>query len=90
MSRRIANTDRAPLNPSYSQAVHAAGLVFVSGQAGIDPATGEPAGDSIQSQTRQARTNIATILDAGGQLDRQVRQRHIHPRRPGRLPRHER
>jgi 2-iminobutanoate/2-iminopropanoate deaminase len=66
MSRSVVNTDRAPLNPSYSQAVRAAGLVFVSGQAGFDPATGELAGDTVQEQTRQALKNIAAILDAAG------------------------
>jgi 2-iminobutanoate/2-iminopropanoate deaminase len=66
MPRRVINTDRAPLNPSYSQAVHASGLVFVSGQAGFDPATGELAGDTVQEQTRQALKNIEAILDAAG------------------------
>jgi 2-iminobutanoate/2-iminopropanoate deaminase len=41
-------------------------LVFVSGQAGRDPASGRLAGDTIEAQTEQVLKNIATILDAAG------------------------
>ena len=41
MSRQIITTDAAPKSAAYSQAVVAAGLVFVSGQAALDPETGE-------------------------------------------------
>lgn len=51
---------------AYSQAVKAQGLVFVSGQLGIDPATGELAGDTVQEQATQALKNIAHILQAAG------------------------
>ena len=45
-------------------------LVFISGQLGIDPATNEVAGDSVEAQTRQALMNIAGILeDAGTNLE---------------------
>lgn len=59
-----------PNNATYSQAVRLGGLIFVSGQLGVDPATGQLA-DGIQQQTRQAIDNIATILAAAGtSLDR--------------------
>jgi reactive intermediate/imine deaminase len=51
---------------AYSQAVKANGLIFVSGQLGIDPATGELAGPSAGEQTAQALKNIKYILDAAG------------------------
>jgi 2-iminobutanoate/2-iminopropanoate deaminase len=41
-------------------------LVFVSGQAGRDPATGRLAGPDIETQTEQVLRNIATILEAAG------------------------
>jgi 2-iminobutanoate/2-iminopropanoate deaminase len=66
MSRDCVNTDAAPKSASYSQAVKAAGLVFVSGQAGFDPVTGELAGSTIQQQTRQCLKNVSAILDAAG------------------------
>jgi 2-iminobutanoate/2-iminopropanoate deaminase len=50
----------------YSQAVKAAGLVFVSGQGPFDPATGAVVGATIQEQTRQALKNVAAILEAAG------------------------
>src|SRR4029077_19390899 len=52
--------------PPYSQAVKAAGLVFVSGTAPQDPATGAIKGVTIQEQTRQCLTNVAAILQAAG------------------------
>jgi 2-iminobutanoate/2-iminopropanoate deaminase len=74
MSRRIVFTDKAAKPPAtYSQAVVAAGLVFVSGTAPVDPATGQFKGATIQEQTRACLTNIAAILEAAGSsLDKAV------------------
>jgi 2-iminobutanoate/2-iminopropanoate deaminase len=67
MPRQIVFTTNAAKPPaSYSQAVKAAGLVFVSGTAPHDPASGRIVGTTIQEQTRQCLTNIAAILDAAG------------------------
>jgi 2-iminobutanoate/2-iminopropanoate deaminase len=67
MARQIVSTPKAPKPPAtYSQAVKAAGLVFVSGTSPHDPATGTIAGTTIQEQTRQCLTNIAAILEAAG------------------------
>ena len=64
MTKSILHTENAPSFPMYSQAVRAAGLVFVSGQGPYDPATGEVAGETIQEQTRQALKNVSAILEA--------------------------
>ena len=73
MSRQVINTDAAPRSAAYSQAAVAAGLVFVSGQAAFDPATGELVGTTIQEQTRQCLKNVAAILEAAGSsLDKLV------------------
>jgi 2-iminobutanoate/2-iminopropanoate deaminase len=67
MSRQIVYTPNAAKPPpTYSQAVKAAGLVFVSGTAPTDPATGAFKGTTIQEQTRQCLTNIQAILEAAG------------------------
>jgi len=67
MARDIVFTPKAAKPPAtYSQAVKAAGLVFVSGTGPTDPATGQIAGPTIQEQTRQCLTNIAAILEAAG------------------------
>jgi 2-iminobutanoate/2-iminopropanoate deaminase len=50
----------------YSQAVRAGGLLFVSGQPGVNPSTGEAAGTSFEAQARQAFNNLDTVLKAGG------------------------
>ncbi|MFN4312327.1 MAG: RidA family protein [Ferrovibrio sp.] len=73
MTRDIIHTAEAPSSPAYSQAVRAAGLVFVSGTSPHDPATGKIAGDTIQEQTRQCLRNISAILKAAGtSLERAV------------------
>lgn len=60
-------TSEAPVAlGAYSQAVKANGFVFVSGQLGIDPTTGELAGDTAGEQTAQALKNIKQILDTAG------------------------
>jgi 2-iminobutanoate/2-iminopropanoate deaminase len=67
MARQIVATSNAAKSPpTYSQAVKAAGLVFVSGTAPADPATGALKGATIQEQTRQCLTNVAAILEAAG------------------------
>ena len=66
MPRDIIRTGDAPSSPIFSQAVRAGGLIFVSGQAPIDPATGTISAKTIQEQTRQSLTNVQTILTAAG------------------------
>ena len=67
MAREIIRTANAPgPSPTYSQAVRAAGLVFVSGTSPHDPVTGKIVGETIQEQTRQCLKNISAILEAAG------------------------
>jgi len=67
MKTRI-NTSNAPaaIGP-YSQAIDSgAGIVFVSGQLPIDPATGAFPEGGVKEQTRQSLTNAKAILEAAG------------------------
>jgi len=67
MAKEIISTDNAPRSlAGYSQAVKAAGLVFVAGQGPFDPATGEVVGETIQEQTHQCLKNVQAILEAAG------------------------
>jgi 2-iminobutanoate/2-iminopropanoate deaminase len=66
MAREIIRTDAAPSSPLYSQGVKTGETIYVAGMAGIDPATGEPAGPTIQEQTRRAIANCVSVLAAGG------------------------
>lgn len=67
MANKAIHTDKAPaaLGP-YSQAVQAGNTIYVSGQLGLDPATGKYAGEDAVSQARQSLTNISNILEAAG------------------------
>ena len=74
MSRKIVFTEKAAKPPAtYSQAVKAAGLIFVSGTSPADPVTGQFIGETIQEQTRQCLKNISAILEeAGSSMERVV------------------
>jgi 2-iminobutanoate/2-iminopropanoate deaminase len=50
----------------YSQGVRAGEFLYVSGQPGIDPDSGEVAGPSLRDQARQAMRNVEAVLRAGG------------------------
>ncbi len=52
-----------PIGP-YSQAVRVDMLVFASGQAGLDPQTGELVTGGVEAETRQVLTNIKNVLEA--------------------------
>ncbi len=67
MSNTAIQTNNAPaaIGP-YSQAVQTGNTIYISGQLPIDPAIGEFAGSDIASQTRQALTNVRSILEAAG------------------------
>ncbi|MBP5302461.1 MAG: RidA family protein [Bacteroidales bacterium] len=65
---KAINTDKAPaaIGP-YSQAIDSGkGLIFLSGQIPIDPATGAFAEGGIKEQTRQSLLNAQAILNAAG------------------------
>lgn len=65
--RREVHTDRAPaaVGP-YAQAVAAEGFLFTAGQIGLDPDTGELAGDDVASQVRRVMDNLEAVLAAAG------------------------
>ena len=66
-TKQEVKTDRAPkaIGP-YSQAIIGGGIVYVSGQIPIDPATGELNTGSIEDQTWQVLKNLAAVLEAAG------------------------
>lgn len=66
-SRRVVKTDNtrqssAPLSP----AIVAGDFVFVSGQLGTDPKTGEFAGAGLEEQADQVLRNLSAVLEAAG------------------------
>jgi len=67
MPKDIIATDAAPaaIGP-YSQAVRANGLLFCSGQIGLDPKSGQVAPGGVTGQAEQALRNLAALLAAAG------------------------
>jgi 2-iminobutanoate/2-iminopropanoate deaminase len=67
MMKHAVCTDRAPgaIGP-YSQAVAVEGLLFVSGQIGLDPATGTLVGGGIEAEAERVLQNIEAVLAAEG------------------------
>jgi 2-iminobutanoate/2-iminopropanoate deaminase len=67
MDKKAVSTDRAPaaVGP-YSQAIVANGLVFASGQIGLDPKTGALVDDDVVAQAEQVLENLAAVLSAAG------------------------
>jgi len=73
--REAVSTPSAPqaIGP-YSQGIKAGGLLFVSGQIPLDPATGALVDGDIAAQTHRVFANLKAILEAGGSsLDHVVR-----------------
>jgi 2-iminobutanoate/2-iminopropanoate deaminase len=66
MSSRIDTQKAAQPVAAYSQAVEAGGLVFVSGQIPLDPATGSLESASMFAATTQCIRNAEAILQAAG------------------------
>ncbi len=75
--KQVIRTGEAPAplqGAPYSQAIRVGDLVFVAGQVGIDPATGEPVEGGIEAQTERVLQNISAILEeAGSSLKQLVR-----------------
>lgn len=65
--KQLVNTPAAPMPIGpYNQAVVLNGLIFVSGQIAIDPATGDLVLDDIETETHQVMQNVRAILHAAG------------------------
>ena len=65
--KTIINTAAAPapIGP-YSQAVKAGGMLFISGQIALDPATGKLVMGSIKKEATQVMQNLEAVLQAAG------------------------
>ena len=63
--RKAINPPNAPSAiGTYNQGIETDGLVFTSGQVGIDPSTGQLVGGGIDMQTAQTLKNIEAILSS--------------------------
>lgn len=73
MSRTAIHTDLAPkaIGP-YSQAVRAGNTVYLSGQIGLEPATGELVKGGIEAEARRVFENLKAVAETAGQGLQQV------------------
>lgn len=73
MSRTAIHTDLAPkaIGP-YSQAIRAGNSVYLSGQIGLDPKTGELVAGGIEAQARRVFNNLKAVAETSGQGLEQV------------------
>jgi reactive intermediate/imine deaminase len=71
MTKAALHTDKAPAAiGTYSQAIAANGLVFLSGQIPLDPATMEVVDGDFEARARRVFDNLAAVANAaGGTLD---------------------
>jgi len=71
MTKAAIHTDKAPAAiGTYSQAIDANGLVFLSGQIPLDPATMEVVDGNFEARARRVFDNLAAVANAaGGTLD---------------------
>lgn len=67
MTRKRINAAGAPaaIGP-YSHAIEASGILFISGQLGIDPGTGSLVPGGVRQETVRALENLKTVLAAAG------------------------
>ncbi len=65
--KKIIDTPNAPkaVGP-YSQAVDTGNMLFVSGQLGLDPATGALVSEEVTEQAKQVLSNVQAIVEAAG------------------------
>ena len=62
----VTSARGAPPAGPYTPALRWGDLLFVSGQVGIDPATGAPVAGDFGAEVRQVLTNVRTLVEAGG------------------------
>jgi 2-iminobutanoate/2-iminopropanoate deaminase len=74
MPHETVHSTELPVHGPYSPAVRAGGLLFVSAQTGLDPASGAVPEGGAGAECRQALANLARVLAvAGSGLDQVVR-----------------
>jgi 2-iminobutanoate/2-iminopropanoate deaminase len=75
IEKQIVKTDKAPkaLGP-YSVGILVGSFIFASGQLGLDPQTGEIVQGGVEAETKQALSNIRSVLEAADSgLDRVIK-----------------
>lgn len=78
MTRKAFTAPGAAAVGPYSHAIDSEGLVFLSGQTPLDPATGKLAQGDIAAQTRQCFVNLFNVLKASGLTPKDVQKVNVY------------
>jgi 2-iminobutanoate/2-iminopropanoate deaminase len=79
MAKTQIFTENAPRpGGPYSQALRVGDFIYVAGQSGKNPATGQLVGDTIEDETRQTLENVKAILEAAGASMADVVKATVH------------
>lgn len=74
MKQRIYSEKAPKVIGTYSQAIKSGNRVYISGQIGLDPETGELVTENVEREAQQAFSNLKNIVEvAGGQMDNIVK-----------------
>jgi len=64
---QAVHTDQAPKAVgAYSQAILNHGMLYTSGQIGLDPTTGQMVADDVSAQAKQVVSNLSAVIEAAG------------------------
>ena len=74
----VSSKDAPKAIGPYSQAIKANGLLFTSGQVGLDPASGELVSADFAAQVRRVFENLKVVLQAGGSDFRRVTKATVY------------
>jgi 2-iminobutanoate/2-iminopropanoate deaminase len=66
MKQTIISADAPKAIGPYSQGIRVGTLLFLSGQVGLDPATGQMVDGDVAAQTRRVMDNLAAVLKSAG------------------------
>jgi 2-iminobutanoate/2-iminopropanoate deaminase len=61
----ITSAGAKPIGP-YSPAIQVGEMIFVSGQIGLEAATGKLAQGGVETEARQALSNLKALVEASG------------------------
>jgi len=72
---QAVHTNQAPKAVgAYSQAIQHQGMLYTSGQIGLDPQSGQMVADDVSSQAKQVVANLSAVIEAaGGQLNQIIK-----------------
>jgi len=72
---QAVHTNQAPKAVgAYSQAIQHQGMLYTSGQIGLDPQSGQMVADDVASQAKQVVANLSAVIEAaGGQLNQIIK-----------------